>query len=67
MKVIISLEAAKDYLLVTKESLGDNMMEKKELDDALRNSSNVAWSLGGFGIVYVIFSMWIVNMIHKLL
>lgn len=29
------------------------MMGKKELDDALRNSSNGVWSLGSLGIVYV--------------
>jgi hypothetical protein len=42
-------------------------MQNKELQDALRKSSNAAWTLGGFGIVYLIISLWTVNMIHKLL
>jgi hypothetical protein len=42
-------------------------MKSKELNDAIRESSNAAWSLGGFAILYLIFSLGIVTIIHKLL
>jgi hypothetical protein len=42
-------------------------MENKELQGVLRKSSNAAWTLGGFAIVYLIISLWIVNMVHNVL
>jgi hypothetical protein len=42
-------------------------MENKELTDILRKSSNAAWTLGLFAIIYVIISLWTVNLIHTLL
>jgi hypothetical protein len=42
-------------------------METKELNDAIRKINNAVWSLGGFTIVYLIFSSGILTVIHKLL
>lgn len=42
-------------------------MENKELRDILRKSSNAAWALGGFAIIYLIMTLWIVNLIHIVL
>jgi hypothetical protein len=41
-------------------------VEDNTLNDAIRKSSHVAWSLGGYGIVYMVASLWIVDLIYKL-
>ncbi len=41
-------------------------MENYELADRVRKSSNIAWALGGFGIVFTIVSLWVVDIVHKL-
>lgn len=41
-------------------------MENYEFNEAIRKSGNVAWNLGGFGVVYIVASLWIVDMIYKL-
>lgn len=41
-------------------------VENDALNDAIQKSSHVAWSLGGCGIVYMIASLWIVDLLYKL-
>jgi hypothetical protein len=41
-------------------------MENDALNDAIQKSSHVAWSLGGYGIVYMVASLWIVDLLYKL-
>ncbi|EIW19546.1 MULTISPECIES: hypothetical protein [Pelosinus] len=41
-------------------------MENYELADRVKKSSNIAWALGGFGIVFTIVSLWVVDTVHKL-
>ncbi len=42
-------------------------MENKELQVVLGKSSNAAWTLSSFTILYLIISLWTVMMAHNLL
>ncbi len=41
-------------------------MEKYESTDVIRESGNIAWALGGFGIVFTIVSLGVIDIVHKL-
>lgn len=41
-------------------------MENESFNDAIQKSGDAAWALGGCGIVYMVASLWMVDMIYKI-
>ncbi len=41
-------------------------MENYESTNVVKKSGNIAWTLGGFGVVFTIVSLWVVEIVHKL-
>ena len=41
-------------------------MERVSFNDAIAKSGDAAWLLGGCGVLYMVASLWIADMIYKM-